>query len=204
MVSKFWETLHLEITPTYGWWFHEAQTAKWTSDDTRIRMFPWNVLKKLMMNVCRKLMRRNWLFNQNLSVVCPMITFLFAKGKWEDLTADEIHPQIWFGMLSLKVCWEIDTSRKSPWQRCRWCNSLEIHKVRSWNLRSWSEAETLSLIENGLIFSGREAARHDFSIARIVVAPWRTFEPLKDTLGEIWSNQSWWVISLFLTMGNKS
>ena len=70
--------------------------------------------------------------------------------------------------------------------------------VRSWNLRSWSKQEIPSLIEIGSITSGREAARHEFSIARILPAPYCTFELFKDTLGEMWSNQRWWVMSLHL------
>ena len=75
--------------------------------------------------------------------------------------------------------------------------------VRSWNLHSWSKQEIPSLTEIGSITSGREAARHDFSIARIPPAPYCTFELFKDTLGEIWSNQRWWVMSLHLSFNWK-
>ena len=50
--------------------------------------------------------------------------------------------------------------------------------------------EIRSLIEIGIIISGREAIRHDFSIARILATLYRIFVLSKDTLEEIASNLS--------------
>ena len=51
----------------------------------------------------------------------------------------------------------------------------------------------------------KEAAKHDFSIARIFLQHHCTFEQLKDPLlGEIWSNQRWCVILLHFSSGNNS
>ena len=75
MELKFKSLLHLEITPKFGWWYSEDQTATWMSYDTRIQ----NILQRLWKHAAH-LMRSNRLFNRDLSVVNPMITFLFAEG----------------------------------------------------------------------------------------------------------------------------
>ena len=37
-----------------------------------------------------------------------------------------VQPPTWVAIPCLKICWKIGTSRKSPWQRSRWSNSLEM------------------------------------------------------------------------------
>ena len=76
--------------------------------------------------------------------------------------------------------------------------------VRSWDLRSWSMDQIFSLIMIGLIKSGREAAKHDPSLARILATFCCVFVQSKDTLMEICLLLSWWVMSLFFSFGSTS
>ena len=206
MELKFRSPLHLETTPMFGWSYPEAQIATWMSYDTRIQNILQETLKKPIMGACKKLMRNNRLLNRDLNAFliwwphsCSRKSS-FGNGK-TSLPLSTATKMSWDTvsqyLLENGYVTKIAVTEKQMEQ------FTGDRHVGSWNLRSWSKQEIPSLTEIGSITSGREAARHDFSIARILPAPYCTFVLFKDTLGEIWSNQRWWVMSLHLSFNWK-
>ena len=95
------------------------------------------------------------------------------ERKWEDITANEYSSKYDLEHHVFKFVGQLVRHEKSSSQRSRWSISLEIDT---------SEAEIYVLeARRRSIISGREAARHDFSIARILVTFYCTFELFRCT-----------------------
>ena len=141
-------------------------------------------------------MRNSPLFNRDFNVVFPMTTFPFFRRKWEDITANEISHKYELGhhLSNLSGNWFVTKIAMTEKQMGQFIGDWY---VRSWDLRSWSKEEIPSLTEIGLIMSGREAIRHDLKVLP------EFLQHVMDTLEEIWSSLSWWVMSLLLSIGKQ-
>ena len=126
MELKFRSPLHLETTPMFGWSYPEAQIATWMSYDTRIQNILQETLKKPIMGACKKLMRNNRLLNRDLNAFLIWWPHSCSRKEMGRHHCHWVQPQKWVGTPYLNICWKMGTSRKSPWQRSRWSNSLEI------------------------------------------------------------------------------
>ena len=112
------------------------------------------------------------------------------KGNGKTSLANGIQPLIWVGISYLKICRESGTSRKSPWQRITWCNSLSA--FLQYGGDSFAE-------EIGLIISGMGSSKTRFQYCQNSCNTLLCIRG-KEKLEEIWSNLNWWVLSLFFSL----
>ena len=191
--SKFRSDLHMEIISMFGWSYASIQNAAWMSYDTRIQDILQKTLKKPSMETCTTLMQNNRLFNRDLNTVHLMTTCLVMKEH---------------GKTSLHM--STDTSGKLVRHENR--SDREVDGAIQWRMIRHKLKFTFMKQGGDTVIDRdssnhiwKEAAKHDFSIARNFLQHYCTFEQFKDPLlGEIWSNQRWCVILLHFSSANNS
>ena len=151
MESKFRSPLHLEITLMFGWSYPEAQTAMWMSCDTRIQ----NILQKA--DAEQPTIQSRYQCSSSDEHIPS------NESKWEDIIANEVQPQISQNLLDNWYGHENRRDREAD-GAIHW--RLTRQKLKFAFLKQEGDTST----DRDWIISGREAARHDFSVARILVA----------------------------------
>ena len=145
MESKFTLPLHLETTPMFRGSYAEARAGMWMSYDTRIQNLLQKTVKKSIVEICKKFMHNNRLFNRELNAVHLMTTFLYLKESGKTLLTMSTATNMSCDTMSQNLLenWNVTKIAVTEKQMEQFIGDGH---VRSWNLRSRSKEETRSLI----------------------------------------------------------
>ena len=181
MESEIRFPLHLEITPMFGWSNPEAQSATWMSTIQGSRTFSRKPRRSRFWRYARNSCRTtDYPIEISMqSIWWPHSCFWKKSGKTSLQMSTATNAICVIMSQNLLENWYVMETAVTEKQMEQFIG--DQYYIKNRNLRSWSKEEIPSLSEIGSIISGREAARHDFGIARILAAVYCIFELFKDT-----------------------